>query len=59
MNKCKLELSELDVQQIFIALHRMYLNYNEEYTDEEVYRYNTVIDDLITRIKNQLKEGNK
>ena len=57
MKKYKIELDELDIQQIFIALHRMYLNYNEEFTDEEVYRYNTVIDGVIQRIKDQLKEG--
>lgn len=57
MKKYKIELDELDIQQIFIALHRMYLNYNEEHSDEEVYRYNTVIDGVIQRIKDQLKEG--
>lgn len=57
MKKYKIELDEMDIQQLFIALHRMYMNYNEGYTDEEVYRYNTVIDGVIQRIKDQLKEG--
>ena len=50
----QITLDTLDIKQIIMALHSMYLPYGKEYTDEEAYRYNNTIDGVIIKIKEQL-----
>ena len=55
----RITLDSLDIKQIIMALHSMYLPYGKEYTDEEVYLYNSTIDVVIIKIKEQLTKENE
>ena len=55
----RITLDTLDIKQIIMALHSTYLPYGKEYTDEEVYLYNSTIDVVIIKIKEQLTKENE
>lgn len=55
----RITLDSLDIKQIIMALHASYLPYGKEYTDEEVYLYNSTIDVVIIKIKEQLTKENE
>lgn len=52
----RITLDSLDIKQIIMALHASYLPYGKEYTDEEAYRYNSTIDGVIIKIKEQIDD---
>ena len=53
-----LHISEEDFQEILIALQSRYLRYNDGRDDEDVYNFNTKIDNVMRRLLNQAQINN-
>lgn len=50
MKYIDLHLEENDFQEILVALQSRYLRYNDGRDDEDVYKFNTKIDNVIRRL---------
>lgn len=53
-----LHISEEDFQEILIALQSRYLRYNDGRDDEDVYNFNTKIDNVMRRLLIQAQINN-
>lgn len=53
-----LHISEEDFQEILIALQGRYLRYNDGRDDEDVYNFNTKIDNVMRRLLIQAQINN-
>lgn len=58
MKYIDLHLEENDFQEILIALQSRYLRYNDGRDDEDVYKFNTKIDNVIRRLLIQAQINN-
>ena len=58
MKYIDLHLEENDFQEILVALQSRYLRYNDGRDDEDVYKFNTKIDNVIRRLLIQAQINN-
>ena len=58
MKYIDLHIDENDFQDILIALQSRYLRYNDGRDDEDVYNFNTKIDNVIRRLLIQAQINN-
>ena len=58
MKYIDLHLEENDFQEILVALQSRYLRYNDDRDDEDVYKFNTKIDNVIRRLLIQAQINN-
>lgn len=54
MEKKTATLTEEDWNIVIKGLHNLYLKYGGYYEDEEVYEYNSELDEVIQHIKEQI-----
>lgn len=56
MKEYTIKLNEEQLNKVLMGIHAQYLYYGQEYDDDEVYEFNTELDNLIDDIEKQVTE---
>ena len=56
MKKYTITLDDEQMNKVIMGIHAQYLYYGQEYTDDEVYEFNSELDELLVSIKAQMAE---
>lgn len=56
MKEYTIKLNEEQLNKVLMGIHAQYLYYGQEYEDDEVYEFNTELDNLINAIEEQVSK---
>lgn len=56
MKEYTIKLNDEQMNKVIMGIHAQYLYYGQEYTDDEVYEFNSELDELLVSIKAQMAE---